>query len=162
MVEYNISVMADPETNSHDRKILGNILVLGSSASGKMPLVQEMASNFMFRKLEGIHKVSAIKLSKASEAEIDSCFKLKVEFYNPQNEYNLRKTSVGLENLYKEKLKKKKIVVENSGNGKGEYMKRDNLILLDDVTGLADRSHSFVKLFDNVQKIWIHCIIHIS
>ena len=116
----------------------------------------------MFRKLEGIHKVSAIKLSKASEAEIDSCFKLKVEFYNPQNEYNLRKTFVGLENLYKEKLKKKKIVVENSGNGKGEYMKRDNLILLDDVTGLADRSHSFVKLFDNVQKIWIHCIIHIS
>ena len=116
----------------------------------------------LFRKLEGIHKVSAIKLSKASEAEIDSCFKPKVEFYNPQNEYNLRKTLVGLENLYKEKLKKKKIVVENSGNGKGEYMKRDNLILLDDVTGLADRSHSFVKFIDNVQKIWIQCIIHIS
>ena len=41
-------------------------------------------------------------------------------------------------------------------------MKRDNLILLDDVTGLADRSHSFVKFIDNVQKIWIQCIIHIS
>ena len=130
--------MTDPETNSYDGKISANILVLGSSASGKTTLVQEMASNSMFGNLEGTHCLSAVKLSKAREAEIDSCFKPKVEFYNPQDKYDLKKTFVDLENLYGEKLEKKKIVVENSGNGNGEFMERDNLIVLDEVTGLAD------------------------
>ena len=37
--------MADPEKKSYDGKILGTILVLGCSASGKTTLVPEMASN---------------------------------------------------------------------------------------------------------------------
>ena len=102
--------MADPETNLCNEKISGNILVLGSSASGKMTLVQEMVSSSMFGKLKGMHWVSAMKLSKAREAEIDSCFKPKVEFYHPQDKYDLKKTFVDLENLYREKLEKKKIV----------------------------------------------------
>ena len=61
-------------------------LVLGSAASGKTTLVQEIASNSLFRKLEGTHWVSTAKLSKAREAGIDSCFEPKVEFYNPQDE----------------------------------------------------------------------------
>ena len=84
--------MADPETNLCNGKISGNILVLGSSASGKINLVQEMVSSSMFGKLKGMHWVSAIKLSKAREAEIDSCFKPKVEFYHPQDKYDLKKT----------------------------------------------------------------------
>ena len=67
--------MADPEASSSDGKISGNILVLGSSPNGKTTLVQEMASNSVFGKLEGAHWVSAVK---AREAEIDSCFKPKV------------------------------------------------------------------------------------
>ena len=81
--------MADPEANSSDGKISGNILVLGSSPNGKTTLVQEMASNSVFGKLEGAHWVSAVK---AREAEIDSCFKPKVEFYNPQDDYDLTQT----------------------------------------------------------------------
>ena len=54
MVE-NISVMADPETNLCNEKISGNILVLGSSASGKLTLVQEMVSSSMFGKLKGMY-----------------------------------------------------------------------------------------------------------
>ena len=130
---------------SYDGNILGNILVLGSSASDKTTLVQEMASNSMFGKLERAHGVSAAELLKSREAEIDSCFKPKVEFYNPQDEYDLKKAFVHLENLYRGKLEKKKIVVENIGNGKGEYVERDYFIVLDDVTGLADRSHPFIK-----------------
>ena len=123
-------------------------MVLGSSASGKTILVQEMASNSMFGKLEGAHLVS----TKAREAEINSCFEPKVEFCNPQDEYDHKKTFLDLESLYRENLEKKKIVIENSGNGKGEYMERDNLIVLDEVTGLADRSHSFVKFLTKCRK----------
>ena len=80
-------------------------MVLGSSASGKTTCVQEMASNSVFRKLEGVYWMSAVKFSKAREAEIDSCFEPKVEFYNPEDEYDLKKSFVDLENLYREKLK---------------------------------------------------------
>ena len=127
-------------------------MVLGSSASGKTILVQEMASNSMFGKLEGAHLVSTVKLSKARVAEINSCFEPKIEFYNPQDDYDHKKTFLDLESLYRKNLEKKKIVVENSGNGKGGYLERDNLIVLDEVTGLADRSHSFVKFWTKCRK----------
>ena len=64
-----------------------------------------MASNSVFRKLEGVYWMSTVKFSKAREAEIDSCFEPKVEFYNPEDEYDLKKSFVDLENLYREKLK---------------------------------------------------------
>ena len=50
--KYSFSVMADPETNSYDRKISGNVLVLGSTASGKTTHVKVMSSNSMFGKFE--------------------------------------------------------------------------------------------------------------
>ena len=83
--------MADPETNLYDGKISGNILVMGSSANGKMTVVQEMAFNSMFEKLKDAHWVWFVKLSKARQAETNFCFEPKVEFYNPQDEYDLIK-----------------------------------------------------------------------
>ena len=129
--------MMDPETNSYDRKLLGNVLVLGSTASRKTILVEEMASNSVLGKLEGAHWISAVKLSKEREAVIDSYFEPKVEFYNPVDEYDLRKTFGDLEDLYREKLEKKEIVTASGVNAKGEYVERDNLIVLDDVSRLV-------------------------
>ena len=83
--------MANPQTKSYSGKLSGNILVLGSFASGKTTLVQEMASNSMFGKLERAHWISAVELLKKREAEIDSCFEPKVEFYYPESEYELKK-----------------------------------------------------------------------
>ena len=82
--KYNISVVADPKTNSYNGNTSGNSLVLGSSASDRTTLVQEMASNSKFGRLKGAHWVSVVKLSKAREreAEIYSCFELKVQFYS--------------------------------------------------------------------------------
>ena len=71
-------------------------------------------------KLEGAHWISAVELCKKREAEIDSCFEPKVEFYYPSNEYELKKTFNDLENLYREKVEKKtfaigtKVVVKES------------------------------------------------
>ena len=62
----------------------------------------------MLGKLKGAYWVSAVKLSKARDVEIDFCFEPKIEFYNPQDEHDLKKTFVDLENLYREKLEKKK------------------------------------------------------
>ena len=111
-----------------------------------------MAFNSMFGKLEGAHWISAVKLSKKRETEIDSCFEPKVEFYYPESEYELKKTFEDLENLYREKLEKKSVVPGTKGSGEGEYIERDNLIVLDDVTGLADKSHSFIRFLTYCHK----------
>ena len=87
--KYNISVMANLQTKSYNGKLSGNILGLGSSVSGNMTLVQEMASNSMFEKVEGAHRISAVKLYKKREAEIDSCFEPKIEFYYSESENEL-------------------------------------------------------------------------
>ena len=56
--------MPDPEKNLYDGKIYGNLLFLSSSASEKTTIAQEMVSNSMFGKLEGVQWISAAKLSK--------------------------------------------------------------------------------------------------
>ena len=78
--------MAEPQTKTYDGKISENILVLSSSAGGKTNFVQELACNSMFGKLEGVHWISKVGLSKQREAEIGICFEPKVEFYQPQDE----------------------------------------------------------------------------
>ena len=50
----NASVMANPQMVSYDGALSGNILVLGSSGSGKRSLVQEIVTNSMFGMLEGV------------------------------------------------------------------------------------------------------------
>ena len=136
--------MTNPQAKSYSRKVSGNILVLGSSASGKMTLVQEMASNSMFRKLAGAHLISAVELSKKREAEIDSCYEPKVEFYYPESQDELKKTFDNLE--------KESVVPGTEGSGKREYIERDNFIVLDDVIGLADKPHSFVGFLTYCRK----------
>ena len=106
----------------------------------------------MFGKLEGIHWISQVGLSKQREAEIDPCFEPKVEFYQPQDEYNLKKTFTDLENLYKERVEKNKIP-QNEGSSMGEHVERDGLMVLDDVSGLADHSPSFITFMTVCRKL---------
>ena len=141
--------MANPQTEFYDGTLPGNILVLGSSGNGKTSPVQDIASNSMFGKLEGIYWVSGINLSKKREGEIESCFESKVDFYYPSDEHKLSKTFSDFENIYREKGQSKSSF---EGSGKGELVKRDNLIVLDDVTGLANKSPSFIKFLTVCRK----------
>ena len=101
--KFNFSVMADPKVKLYDEIFSGNILVLGSSGSGKASLVQEAATNAMFGKLEKIHWISRIELSREREGKIESCFESEIEFYYPKDEDALIKVINDLENLYLEK-----------------------------------------------------------
>ena len=73
---------------------------------------------------------------------------MKVDFYYP-NEYEFSKTFSDLENIYREKDQRKS---NFQGSGKGELVKRDNLIVLNDATGLADKSPSFVNILTVCRK----------
>ena len=72
--------MANPQTKSYHRNISGNVLVLVSTRSGKVTLVQEIGGNSMFGKLQGVYWISKDELSKQREAEIDSSFEAVVFF----------------------------------------------------------------------------------
>ena len=82
-----------------------------------------MACNSMFGKFGSIHWTSKVELSKQKEAEIDSYFVPKVDFLNPQDEYDLKKTFGDLENLYREKIEKRGIVA-NKRNGMGKNVEK--------------------------------------
>ena len=143
--------MDDPQTKTYDGKILGNILFLGSTSGGKTTFVQELSCNSMFGKLEGVHWISQVGLFKQREAEIDSCFEPKVEFYQPQDKYDLQKTFSDLENFYKERVEKNKIA-QSESSCMSEYVEKDNLIVLDDVSGLTDKSPSFLTFMTVCRK----------
>ena len=98
--------MADPKEKLYDGSHSGNILVLGSSGSGKTSLVQEAATNSMFGKLEKVHWISGIELSREREGEIESSFESEIEFYYAVDQDALSKVIKDLENLYLEKRKK--------------------------------------------------------
>ena len=146
---FNASVMANPQTEFYDGTLLGNILLLGSSASGKTCLVQEIATTTIFGELEGVYWVSVINISKKREGQTECCFEAKVGFYFPSDEYEMSKTFSHFENIYREKDQRKS---NFQGSRKSELVKRDNLIVLDDVTGFADKSPSFVKILTVCRK----------
>ena len=135
--------MEDPKEKLYDGTLSSNILVLGSSGSGKASLVREAAINSMFGKLEKVHWISGIELSREREGEIESCFESEIEFYYPKDQDALSKVINDLENLYLEKQEKNSVKKLESVIGERTVL--DNLVVLDDITGLADKSHSIVK-----------------
>ena len=108
----------------------------------------------MFGKLRQVHWISKVQLSKHREAEIYSCFSTKVEFYNPQDEYDLKKTFNNLENICREREEKLKLDdgLVTRGNEMGEHAERNSLVGLDDVSGLADKSMAFVTFMNTCRK----------
>ena len=138
--------MASAGITKYDGKISGNVLVFDITGSGKTTLAREMGRNSMFGEPRGVHWISKIQLYKQRGAEINSCFTPKFEFYSPQDEEDLEKTFDDLDNIYRERVRK--ITFDNESNevsnDMGEYVERDNLVILDDVSRLADRSKSFV------------------
>ena len=120
----------------------------------------EMACNSMFGELRGVYWISRLQPPKQREGEIDSCFTSKVEFFNLQDEEDLKKTFDDLKNIYRERVDKTTFSKESNGvsNGMGEYVKRDSLVISDDVNGLADRSKSFFSFMTTCRKFGYNLI----
>ena len=70
---------------TYDGKFEGNILAVGRRGCGKTGFVQKLAVNKFFGELLKTEWVSYVKLDKQLEAEIQSCFDCKTDFYYPRN-----------------------------------------------------------------------------
>ena len=138
----------------------GNILVVGRTGCGKTRFVQKLAVNSFFRDLAKAEWISYIKLDKRREAEIQSCFNCELEFHYPKNKEHF-------ENLLQDfKIKSSKSgessdtysADDNGDETYGENTKRDRLIVMDDVSGLADTSQKFASFLTVAPKFRYHCV----
>ena len=109
--------------------------------------MQKLAINDFFGKLKKVKWLSYIKLDKVIEAQIETCFKCPINFHHPKY---LTKFDDLIEE-FKVKSKASEVTIEDndSNNFYGENKKRDRLIVMGDVSGLADRSENFFELFNH-------------
>ena len=120
----------------------GNILVVGRSGCGKTAFLEKLALNNFFGDLVKTEWVSGIEIDKKREAEIQSCFKNQTTIYTA-----LDKTIAERENDH-----------ANLSNSFGEKKNLDRLIVLDDVSGVADVSKNFGNFLTVSRKFGYNCV----
>ena len=143
------------ENYVYDGKFSGNILIVGRTECSKTSFVQKLALNNFFGDLKKAKWISGIHLSERREAEIESNFSCKIEFYYPTDEDELN------DKLEEFKLESESDETNNSNknvNVFGEKSNRDRLIVFDDVSGLADDSKIFVSFLTVARKYKYNCV----
>ena len=120
----------------YNGQFYGNVLIVGRTGCSKTYFIQKLAVNNFFGNLVKTEWVFYIKLHIASEAEVQSCFNCDIEFHYPNNKDEF-------ENLLQDfKLcsRSNKISdhTNSDSNSYGENIKRDRLIVMDNISGLAD------------------------
>ena len=142
------------ENYVYDGKFSGNILVLGRTECGKTTFIQKLALNNFFCELKKAEWVSGISITKEREAEIETNFSCKIEFYYPDNKDELNDTTEEL------KLRSRSHESDDKTNVNvfGEKTIRDRLIVFDDVSGLADESKKFISFLTDAHKYNYNCV----
>ena len=127
-------------------KFDANILVLGQTACGKTTFVQNLGENKVFEKI--VSWVTKIVLSKEREQNIRLCFDVSLEFFYPQN---IGKFDVIIENFQMQKK-------HDSDSIFGENNVFNRLIVMDDISGIADRSSECRSFFTVARKFNFTCV----
>ena len=150
-------------TYVYDGKFSGNILVVGRTGCGKTAIVQKLAISKFFGEINKAEWVSFIKLEKQREAEIQSCFECELDFYYPRNKEQFEE----LLEYFKTKSNSSEIENNNINSeiddvnyltNYGEKSIRSRLIVMDDVSGLADLSTKFANFLTVARKFGYHCL----
>ena len=150
-------------TYVYDGKFIGNILVVRRTGCGKTALVQKLAINKFFGEINKAEWVSFIKLEKQREAEIQSCFECELDFYYPGNKEQFEE----LLEYFKTKSNSSEIENNNINSeiddinyltNYDEKSIRSRLIVMDDVSGLADLSTKFYNFLTVAKKLGYHCL----
>ena len=142
----------------YDGAFNGNMLVVGQTRCGKISFVQKLGKNRMFGSIESVDWISKIELSTAKEHQIRQSFSYaSVELHYPND--------VGEFETILELLKDNKSDVNININdteaddlGIGEKDVFDRLIVIDDVSGLADKCNKFCSFLMLSRKYRYSCI----
>ena len=149
----------------YNGKFTGNILVVGRTGCEKTGFVQKLAVNKLFGDLVKAEWVSYIKPDKQREAELQSCFDSQLDFYYPRNReqfeelleyFKTKSSSAEPGDTHSDQDFSSDVV--NYGEYYGEKIQRNCLIVMDDVSGLADLSVKFASFLTVARKFKYHCL----
>ena len=135
-----------------DGRFTNNILTVGHTSCGKTIFVQNLAKNKIFREIKTNDWVSKIKLSEKREEDIRHCLegtKVHLHYLKYLSSFNVLIEDFQRENIVNDDDLNEVIL--------GEKRKFNRLIVMDDVSGLADRSNKFSSFLTVSRKFgYIH------
>ena len=138
------------EEYSYNGQFIGNILVVGRTGCGKTTFIEKLARNKLFGvQIKHVFWVSKIVLSpkrekiiteKFVDQELQFCYPHDVEDFNYLMENFTQKKPNYLDNAM------------------GENLMKDKLIVMDNVSGLADKSTDFSNFLTVSRKYGFSCV----
>ena len=142
----------DNEVNySYDTNFEGNISIVGRTGCGKTTFVQNLGKNKMFGEIKELTWLSKIPLSREREDNIRGCFiDEQIDLKYPNNIENFEE----LLEFFQRKQAPCNV------NDLRENIKLDRLIVMNNVSGLADESEVFSNLKN--LKIWSEMRLYFS
>ena len=136
----------------YDEQFYGNILVVGRTGCEKATFLEQLALNNFFGKIVKTEWISGIDTDKKREAEIQS-------YFNNETEVHVAKEQDELDSLIETfKLRSLEETTEDNINiSFGENKKLDGLIIMDDVSGIADISKKFANFLTVSRTFGYNC-----
>ena len=134
---------------SFDAKFEGNILVVERTGCGKTTFVQNLAKNKMFGEIKEVTWLSKISLSRKRKKTFRSYF------IDEEIDFKYPNTVEDFDDFLEFFQRKKAPCNEND---LGENIKLDRLIVMDDVSGLAEKSQEFANVLTVSKKFGLTCV----
>ena len=120
----------------YDTRFIDHILVVGQTGCEKTTFVQNLGKNRIFDDVNTVDWVSKIQLFKNRERQLRRTFSdASIEFHYPED---LSEFDILLESFREEEIDNNSYV---NNIAMGENRELDKLIVMDDVSGLADKSN---------------------
>ena len=123
--------------------------MVGRTGGGQTTFVQNLAKNKMFGSLKEVIWASKILLSKEREDQIRVCF------VDEKGDFKYVETIDEFGNLLEHVQRRKISCNENS---LGKNIELDQLVVLDNVSGLADRLEIFTNFLTVSRKFALMCV----
>ena len=128
-------------TSTYDGQFCGNILVVGRTGCGQTTFLDKLGLNNFFGNIIKTEWIGGIDIDKKREAEIQS-------YLSNEAEVHIAKEPDELDSLIETfKLRSHEEIIDknNVNNSSGESKKLDQLIVMDDASGVADVSKKFAN-----------------
>ena len=144
--------------NQYNAELNGNIMIIGSTNSGKTSLIQKWAiHNFFGNKIQNVYWVSSLTLDSTRKNEIDSYFsKITLKFAKVSDCNDLEMFIEDLKNVAW--MSEQEQQPQQQSLSLGETNEFTNLVIFDDMLTIADKSKSFSHFLTVSRKYGYTCI----